>query len=969
MNSNEVMVLLDKARYNPGAMFEVGIDMLEKANNGELIFVDASQPAVQLIEMAATLSASAMHESAANTRRQFARMALDEEELYLHMSDKDYIGRWATPARTTITVAMALEEVLARAVPTGVNGVQKMVIPRNTEFTVAGVTFSMQYPIEIRINSAGTERVVYDVSRPSPLMPLSTNLLKTWKSNQQGGIEMLFIEIPVMQMKVSTSNFTVSRATPTSGAISFAGSYYATRAYHRSGDGPWEEILTTETKQVFDPAQPTVSLQVFSDRVLYSVPEVYATAGTIKRQLRLDVYSTEGDLSMILSNYESDAFDYRWQDFDNDDNGLYWSALENITTMLIFSDEVVTGGSEAKTFEELREQVMMNAHGASNQPITPWQIISTLTNEGYSSVKTVDNLTRRIYKTSRPLPLPADGSVLSPIGAGIMTFQQSLDGLKGYNGVKDNGERVTLTPEILYKLDNGLTKIVEEDELTMIRSTILETQARLINTERYLFSPYHYVLDITGNVFEARGYYLDNPSIDSRNFIAENDTLGMTISTDSFDIERTEKGYRITVVTASSEEALALPDASVHAQLCFQPTGESGRAYLNGTLEVKMETGERAFVFELESNLDINSNDDIYLTNFQMFGGSTRPVPASLTESFDLIYVLSDYRPVDALTTDIDLIIAKEMLPEDAIALTHEKFNTNLGSSLDGLWTASRSVVSDEDFKKYSADVPWLYEEPEFERDPNTGTILYDIVDGEIKYRMLHAKGEVRLDDEGKPLIRFPKGDVMRDADGNPIVESTRKMQRQVDLFFLDGKYWFATNPTSIEYRDTTAQTVVRWLSTDISAIRAKLLEGTELYFAPQTTLGNVQVMVEEGLISTIPAEQGMRVGLYLGRAEYADARLRESLTRSIKLVIADRLIQSVVSIDDITDKLREEIGSEAIAFSVSGLGGANNFPVITTLDDTLRCSVRKRVVAKSDDTLAVEDDVQIDPLRHTLAK
>ena len=969
MNSNDVLVLLDKARYNPGAMFEVGVDMLEQANGGELIFVDASQPAVQLIEMAATLAASAMHESAANTRRQFARMALDEEELYLHMSDKDYIGRWATPSRTTITVAMAMEEVLARAVPTGVNGVQKMVIPRNTEFTVAGVTFSMQYPIEIRINSAGTERVVYDVSRPSPLMPLSTNLLKTWKSSQAGGIEMLFIEIPVMQMKVSSNNFVVSKASPTSGAITFGGSYYATRAYHRNGDGPWEEILTTETRQVFDPAQPTVALQVYSDRVMYSVPEVYATAGTIKKQLRLDVYSTEGELSMILSNYESDAFDYRWQDFDNDDNGLYWAALENISTLLVFSDEVVTGGSGAKSFEVLREQVMMNAHGASNQPITPWQIISTLTNEGYSSVKTVDNLTRRIYKTSRPLPLPEDGSVLSPIGAGIMTFQQSLEGLKGYEGVYDNGERVTLSPKMLYKLDNGLVKIVEKDELNMINGAILETRARLINAERYLFSPYHYVLDITGNVFDTRGYYLDNPSIDSRNFIAENDTLGMTISTESFDIERTEKGYRITVVTASSEEALALPDSSVHAQLSFQPTGESGRAYLNGVLDVKLASGERAYVFELESNLDINSNDDLYLTNFQMFGGSTRPVPASLTESFDLFYVLSDYRPVDTLTTDIDLIIAKEMLPEDAIALTHEKFNTNLGSSLDGLWSASRSVVSEEDYKRYSADVSWVYEEPEFARDPATGTILYDIVNGEMKYRMLHAKGEVRLDDDGKPMIRFLKGDVMRDADGNPMVESTRKMQRQVDLFFLDGKYWFATNPVSVAYRDSTAQTVVRWLTTDIATIRAKLLEGTELYFAPQTTLGNVQVFVEEGLISNIPAEQGLRVGLYLGRAEYADARLRESLTRSIKLVIADRLIQSTVAIDDITDKLREEIGNEAIAFSVSGLGGANNFPVITAMDDTLRCSVRKRVVAKSDDTLVVEDDVQIDPLRHTLAK
>lgn len=51
----------------------------------------------------------------------------------------------------------------------------------------------------------------------------------------------------------------------------------------------------------------------------------------------------------------------------------------------------------------------------------------------------------------------------------------------------------------------------------------------------------------------------------------------------------------------------------------------------------------------------------------------------------------------------------------------------------------------------------------------------------------------------------------------------------------------------------------------------------------------------------------------------------------------------------------------------LSGLGGTLNLPALTILDDANRCSIRKRLVALSDDSLIVEEDVSISFVLHEL--
>lgn len=966
----EVLALLERVKVNPANMQRVVLDKMTEASGGRMVFTDPGNPLILGIEMAVTMATACMAENAANTRKQYPTMAQTEEEVYMHMSDKDYYGRWSTPSRTVITVAMMVDEILMRAVPTGIGNAQKLVIPRHTQFKVADYAFTMQYPIEIRVMAHGGLQIVYDASKPSALDPLPTNQVKHTYRTTGDGFKWLFIEIPVQQIQINSSSQAVSLAQPFKQSFAYEDNFYALRAYHRESDfEPWKELRVTETDQVYDPTVPTMAIRVYSTDVYAEIPQVYINNGTISSQIRVDLYTTDGPIDLLLSSYDSSQFVATWRDLEDDDKGMYSFPLSNsMTTISVFSDSVTSGGSLPMSFAQLRESVILGATGNPDIPITSAQFTNALNARGFNTVKNIDNITDRIFAATRAMPLPVDDSVSSPMGSAIVMLQASMDTLAEYESVWDNGDRITVTPDMLYRLDNGVVKFVPEIEIANMRELPLETQARMITDGNYIFSPYHYVYDITDESFDCRGYWLDQCAIDSKSFVQENDTLGLEMSTQSYDLRRTPTGYVLELVAFMGDTVTALDPEQVHVQLAYKPVGEGSYACLNGTLlEADTDSGEYTYVFEIESNFDINKFNQLYLTNFDMYGGGRRPLATHLNTEFQLIYAVTDYFPPHAEVSEIDRILGTWILPPDTVGVIHETFYMTLGQDLDGMWEANRSVLGSEDYKRYAADVPWTYEAAEYELDADGNLVtVTDPVTGEMSYVLLHNKGEIRYID-GKVAIRFYKDEVMHDGEGRPIPLSTRRMVRQVDMFFLEGLYYFATSASAVNYRSVISTTVVGWLKDDITALRKVLLEKSILYFAPTTSLGDVRVMVEDGLIRTLPSAQNLKVEFYLTRNAYQDADLRLKLGSNARQVGAAQLLNQVVALDDIIDNLKVQVGEDVIALDVAGLGGDQNYAVVTMEDESMRLSIRHRLRALADGTLTVEDDLDVNFFRHAI--
>ena len=87
-------------KYNPGKIIDVTLDRLSDMLNGTVDIVDPSNPFTYLLETSCLNTAFAIQEYALLTRKLYPRLANNEQDLYLHMSDFDYLGRFSEPSTT-----------------------------------------------------------------------------------------------------------------------------------------------------------------------------------------------------------------------------------------------------------------------------------------------------------------------------------------------------------------------------------------------------------------------------------------------------------------------------------------------------------------------------------------------------------------------------------------------------------------------------------------------------------------------------------------------------------------------------------------------------------------------------------------------------------------------------------------------------------------------------------------------------
>lgn len=968
MASNIAQVMISNIlnyQYNPAGIQRSALQALTDATNGEIEIVDPTNPFVFCLEAGAVMTAAFMIKNEANTRKQYPYSAQNQEDLYLHMSDKDYAGRFATPSKVRFSILLPKEELVSKMVTDVNTGIRKIIIPRNTYFTVVDTHFSIQYPIEIRQLSHGGLQVVYDAEIVSPLQTLETNLID-FEIRNNGTMDWIYFEFDTFQFSIISQTGAISQAVDFKTDIVIEDMFYYARVYQENSLGKWEELKTTHTDQIYDITTPTAVIKVSDKNISITIPQIYVTSGLITSNIRMDVYQTKGTLNLVLHEYPFSAFVATWESYDSTEYTEYIAPLKTFRTIIPYSDKVVSGGTNGLTFDELRKRVIQNAIGAPSIPITNVQIENTLEDLGYTVVKNIDNITNRVFLATRDMPPSNDPRLITAAAASIETVELSFKTALTTGTVIDNGLSITITPKTLYRSINGVIKMISTDEVNYILSLPVDKRSVAITNGNYLFTPFHYVLDGTNNTFDSRPYYLDTPEVIARSFIAENDTTLIQVSTGANGIVRTETGYAIRITTSSADAYKALSDDSVYVQLAFIPFGEKDRAYINGVLVGKDHNNERIYQFDIVTNFNIDKDDLMFLSNFFLYTTEPRLVRANLVTEFDIIYSTSNTMGSQWRISSIDDVMGDFLLPSYTVGITHETVRCRLGHALGTLWARARTVVLAATYKKWETNVPRLYSNDVYEQDSDGSVITFDS-DGNPKMTLLHAKGDPVLDDLGNPAYQYLIGDVMLDVNGEPVISDNRNVGRQIDMMLIEGAYWFATDQSAADYRETLTNTVVEQLTNDLIKITDRLLEQTRIYFYPKNTLGIINVMVENGVTKVIPAGQSFKVILYVSSSVYSNIDLRDKLTKSTIIVLSEALKLKNVSIDLMTAALRDNYGNDVISAQLTGLGGDLKLQTLTVLDDACRCSIRKRLTALADNSLIVEEDVTVSFVRHEL--
>lgn len=958
---SSVVDRLGEAKYDPTLLIAAELETIELLTNGEVVLADPTHPAVMLLEMSAVNSANNLQETISLLRKQYPSLAYTESDLYRHMSDIDYINCFATPSKTRLTFAILMNDLNTRLIRDNSERCWKGVIPRNSKFTVDNTVFVLDYPIVIRRYDTGAIQIAYDTSIASPIQNVNEVVITPTVRTSATGENWLFFEVEVIQLSYNTSYFTLDKIYNFKKDIDFIDQYYYTRVYYRNNktNNAWVEIKTTHSDQVFDSNVPTALLTVLSNQLSVKIPVIYFTSDQLSGELRVDVYTTKGELVMNLANYTPEQFSAVLMPIDEEkDYSDYVDTFSNIS-YYVYSPYLTSGGKSKISFEQLRDRVIYNSTGPQVLPITTVNLDAAGENNGFDIVKTVDVLTKRIMLASRKLPKPSSPRLITPANLGMVTYVGVMNDLLRSSSAIQNQDRFTIKANSIYKRTNGKLQILNSAELNYLQTLGQTSFIREINENDYLYSPFYYVLDESTDEFDVRVYSLNLPIARNLSFVRQNQTLQLFVNTKAYTLIKTPSGYRLTIETNSGTYFKTEPDSSVGVQLAFLPYGENTLAYINGTLIGKTENNERIYQFDIETNHDIDSDNLICITNAEVQGISDYQAWISLNTDFNIIYHTTS-TTTNYVADKTDLILGKFLLPVGSVGNAHETIQLELGKTLKQLWRRAHSYQLDTVYQTYDHDIPLLYEQDTYEQDPVTGA-TFSIVNGEVVYNTLHLAGEAVLDTEGNPVYKHRKGDVILDANQEPLTISSITTGREFDMLVIDASYYFANDTASVSYRQEIETVLCSWITEDVISLQDSLLEKTYMYFYPKNTLGQVEVYVENNEQLYVDAEQEFTVILYVSQGIYDDVEIRTKIENSTTALLDQYVSKSVINMTEIRNALRTMYGDTVKGFKLDGLGGDRNFEIVQMVDGRQNLSLKKKLVIQADRKLFVTDAVNFD--------
>lgn len=965
--NQEFLKRLSDLRFEPTRVQSLVVDMFERSLENEVSINDPGTPAMKLLEMMVMLSTAAVRNDEVLDRKSYPFMALDESDLFGHMSDKDYLDMFSVPGESTFKLLLSKSEIINRSVPVGGTSIRKLTIPKHTRIVAGGIPFTMQYPIDFLVKRNGAIDIIFDLSKTSPLQSMSTNKVD-WEVIQVTGIndvsgimDILILDIPMKQMLQTSYYTTISTSTVLKKRVKFNNKFHYVRAYIKDSKGQWDEIATTFNEQTFDVAHPTMLLKVVDDELTYELPYIYLMGTLTGKEIRVDVYTTNGKYDANLAELDPKQFSIEFLDLDNDNGNIYTSPVSILDTLDIRNMGYVSGGRDAPNFRKRREMVINNNIGEIKLPITEGQLSTAISRLGFDSALAIDDITRRTYIASRRYPTDREMDYLS-IDAGLVTLRSSFEELTDHPSIHDNKERLVLTPDILYTITDDGLKILDPAELQSILSMDKESMVNSFNINQYLWTPFHYVLDITDNKFKSSAYLLTEPKVLHTSYIYSNEETGLIVMTGpNRKVEYRNDRYRITLVSDSSKSFKDIPDDDVAIQIRILDGSVYG--YMNGNVIGRNERDHLIVEFDLKTNWNIVGRE-FDISGFSMKNGSEIPFSIDLKSKFEVLWGARLGATDDVVRGPADNELGHHLLDGEYTLVYHEEMTIEFGHLLEQLWTGARLVAGDRTPKRYHDHVYLTYGPSDISRfliDESTGLPEFQIVNGRTEMVVLHQVGDPVLDPiTGEPIILHHKDSIVLDSDGEIEYESTRYSQWWIDLILFDARFKYSTTDEVRSYIKYISNLTVEWSNRTLEDINRNALERTKVFFAPKSSIGDITVIADDHDEVKISPNQSIVVELFVLKSIYSDYELRESIEATVLEDVMDGISGEVVSVSDIEESIMTSMPNDVLGISISGIGGSRNYRTITILDSRNRMSIDKEMYIDSDYTIGIKNNILV---------
>lgn len=965
---------LSLSKTNPALMMRASINYLQNATRGELDFVDVTTPAALLMEFSASLAANNFSYFKQADKNHYPALATKLDELYHHMSDELYDARFASPGKATFRFAFIRQEVIAHAVyPEGNGSIRELYIPRGTFISYEGLTFTLLHGIRIRVSASDGIDVIYDTTNLDETETLESNILEYSFSYGIDGTDYLFIDVPMLQINKELHDGGLTHeGNVLVNIVDYPDQFMKARVYITK-DGLKREIYTTHSDLVYDPTRITARLKVTDNNKLrVDIPLTYYNQEKITAEnVDIEVYTTRGNSNIDLLSISDDVKLVRdFTAYDLSPEKSRHHAPLSLMSWDIYPISGLSGGKDVTGFEQIKEWVIGGGREIRRNAITNANLKLNANVAGFDLITNVDYVTSRVYKGVREVePDSEDKNFTRGLSCAIESVHIIPKELKQHPAVNVHEDRFTLTPNALYRTANGQTYIMNVADIPTIGNSSIDQFISRINTMEYVKTPFYYVFDNSGKQFELRAYHLDKPKFLAKSFIRRDEKSEYVVNSDFVNVERTSNGYRIVVISRSDDKYKEIPFEKLFCQLAFVPENMNSWVYLNGNF-LGWEDTNHVWEFNINTTMDVNNEDCLILNNFRNLSRETSNYPIKLFAKMRLIFGGYDLGEDNVNLNDPihERANVNILKPGTEIQVINEnEIKVKFGSALDKLWKNHRSIVGERKFKRHEEDVPLRYTEDVFETDSSGFPIYTEGSDGTWNFKVKYEKGSEYKDENGEVIYLHRKGDVVLNDENQPVLDVPETIEQVIDLFMLDGIYYFSNYESDLNYIDKVVEKVTNWVNNEIEDLNKDLLEQTDLYFVPKRTMGYVKVLVDHGIEKTIFNRLGISVKYYLTNQGFNNVAFKDQLEIETRRVISDALKEKVISKDVIESRLRE-IGDLGYIHGVEilDLGLGENINTFTILDDDSSCSLRRKITLDANSKLRVKEDIVIEFVNHT---
>lgn len=941
-NYKRIIDIAEQGIVDPTSFIRPSLEAIDEAMENGFNIVTPNSPFLNLIEMSSTCAVAAMNNSNVNMRRQYRNLAQTYDDLYGHLSDRDFKGRFGNPGRADVHLILSYQWLIDNATVEASTNDRCVYIPKDSIITVNGIDFYFHHDIKIHILASGGIQVYFVINRESPIYS-PTSLILSNKEIYIDGQKLVDITIPVEQLSldilsspVTANGFDISFTLPRD--------FYYARAFIKIG-GVWSEVPTTHSQQVYDPDIATMVLKVTDKTLEATIPDVYINKGIAGTEARLLVYTTLGNNTTDLSQYQIGDFKIQYNDAF-DDNIELWENLTSNPVALLYSTSRISDGTNSLTFQQMKDKVIYNGYG-KNTSVTYDELTKAMNLRGYGIYRQKDTISDRVYVATKELPLPESPFISS--SAAVTNKDVVIDIERGDidNHVVTNGNITTLKPRGLFRSTGYDVVMASDTEDAAIRAKDPYALCDTLNNEEWFYTPFYYVLDSSTAIFRTDAYYLDEPETLTTSFVNFNPSLDYAVKTNSAKISFDGSKYTINVKAATPSSLIGL-----HLQL--RHTDEDGQVHHLNAPQNAITGTESEFIFELSTNLAIDNNHRFFCPDLMDAAGNNQDVWVDLETEFEFIYVIEDSTitpsPFDG---SIDTI----GFNTNVSGVTYDKITFKFGDVLDSLNVLSKSYLMPGEVQVHNTDVPLVYEADVYQNDA-AGKVYEIDGDGNVQFNILHNAGDLIIVD-GEQQYKHRAGDPVV-VDGNLVYNKTPYNARKVRLFLIDAKYLFADDTSATAYRDAIPRHVIESLG-DIKDYDPEMLERTTLLFEPISTANLAVVNVSGGRQTSANTSVKFDIRFTMDASRYGDIQLRNSIIDTTKKTIAENVNSSEFSQSSLVSTL-DKIADNVMRNVEVSTSLPDN--VVSMTDNSSTFSVRTRIIPAQNQQLSIEDDISIEIVR-----